>query len=152
MVHNKFQISRTILSGRIRVPVVGWGGWWGVCKVIIVSNPTRLRLGCGWVVVRLGFWQYWQYLRYSSILCTFERYLTIPYIISSLLSGLTSLSVLNTILQYNIEEYLAIFANIVQHMLIFITIRFILAISNSFVCHLKILLRFYYFETFCLVT
>ena len=32
--------------------------WWGVCKVIIVSNPTRLRLCCGWVVVRLGFWQF----------------------------------------------------------------------------------------------
>ena len=32
------------------------GGWW--CKVIIMSNPTRLRLGSGWVVVRLGFWQY----------------------------------------------------------------------------------------------
>ena len=58
---------------------------------------------------------------------------------------------LNTILQCNIEEYLAIFANIVQHMLIFITIRFILAISNSFICQLKILSRFYYFETFCLV-
>ena len=29
----------------------------GGCKVIIVSNPTRLWLGCGWVVVRLGFWQ-----------------------------------------------------------------------------------------------
>ena len=28
-----------------RVP--GGGGWWGVCKVIIVSNPTRLRLGYG---------------------------------------------------------------------------------------------------------
>ena len=27
--------------------LVGGGGWWGVCKVIIVSNPTRLRLGCG---------------------------------------------------------------------------------------------------------
>ena len=38
------------------------------------------------------------------------------------LSGLTSLAVLNTILQCNIEEYLAIFANIVQHMLIYITI------------------------------
>ena len=24
----------------------GWGGWGG-CKVIIVSNPTRLRLGYG---------------------------------------------------------------------------------------------------------
>ena len=36
----KFQTPRIILSGRIRVPV-GWGGgWW--CKVIIVSNPTRL--------------------------------------------------------------------------------------------------------------
>ena len=34
------------------------GGWWGGCKVIILSNPTRLRLGYGWVVVRLGFWQY----------------------------------------------------------------------------------------------
>ena len=26
-----------------------------ICKVIIMSNPTRLRLGCGCVVVRLGF-------------------------------------------------------------------------------------------------
>ena len=50
-----FQTSRTILSGRIRVPGGGW-----VWKVIIVSNPTRLRLGYGWVVVRLGFWQFHQ--------------------------------------------------------------------------------------------
>ena len=55
MLHNKFQTSRTILSGRIRVPVVGGGVVGGGCKVIIVSNPTRLRLGCGSVVVRLGF-------------------------------------------------------------------------------------------------
>ena len=48
----KFQTPRIIISGRSRVP-----GWWGGCKVIIVSNPTRLRLGYGWVVVRLGFWQ-----------------------------------------------------------------------------------------------
>ena len=33
----------------------GGGGWWGVCKVIVVSNPTRLRLGCGWVVLWLGW-------------------------------------------------------------------------------------------------
>ena len=49
--------TRIIISGRSRVPgggvvVVGW------CEVIIVSNPTRLRLGYGWVVVRLGFWQF----------------------------------------------------------------------------------------------
>ena len=52
MLHNKFLTSRTILSGRIRVPGGGGGGW---CKVIIMSNPTRLRLGYGRVVVRLGF-------------------------------------------------------------------------------------------------
>ena len=34
--------------------------WWGGCKVIIMSNPTRLRLGYGWFVVRLGFWQFHQ--------------------------------------------------------------------------------------------
>ena len=42
--------------------VGGWGGWCGWCGVvwtaIIMSNPTRL--GLGWVVVRLGFWQYSQ--------------------------------------------------------------------------------------------
>ena len=42
MLHDKVQTSRTILSGRIRVPV-GWGGVGGVvCKVIIMSNPTQL--------------------------------------------------------------------------------------------------------------
>ena len=41
---------------------VDWVGWVGWCKVIIVSNPTKLRLGYGWVVVRLGFWQYQQQL------------------------------------------------------------------------------------------
>ena len=54
MLHNNFQTSRTILSGRIRVSVVvvigGGGGGYG-CKVIIVSNPTRLRLG--WVLTIL---------------------------------------------------------------------------------------------------
>ena len=52
---SKFQTPRIIITGRSRVP--GGGGWWW-CKVIIVSNPTRFRLDCGWVVVRLGFWQY----------------------------------------------------------------------------------------------
>ena len=41
----KFQAPRIIISGRSGVCV--GGGWWGVCKVIIVSNPTRLRLGYG---------------------------------------------------------------------------------------------------------
>ena len=41
----------------VEVEFVWWVGWGGGCKGIIVSNPTRLRLGCGWVVVRLGFWQ-----------------------------------------------------------------------------------------------
>ena len=45
----------------VELEFLGGGGWWGVCKVIIVSNPTRLRLGSGWVVVRLGFWQNWFY-------------------------------------------------------------------------------------------
>ena len=39
-----------IIYGSSRVPVVVWGGVGGVggwCKVIIVSNPTRLRLGFG---------------------------------------------------------------------------------------------------------
>ena len=41
----------------VEVEFVWVGGWGGVggCKVIIVSNPTRLRLGCGLVVVSLGF-------------------------------------------------------------------------------------------------
>ena len=37
--------------------LLGGVGVWGVCKGIIVSNPTGLRLGCGWFVVRLEFWQ-----------------------------------------------------------------------------------------------
>ena len=53
----KLKTPRVIISGRSRVPVVV--GWVvvvvGVCKVVILSNPTRLRLGCGEVVVRLGF-------------------------------------------------------------------------------------------------
>ena len=36
-----------IIYGSSRVPVVVWGGVGGWCKVIIVSNPTRLRLGFG---------------------------------------------------------------------------------------------------------
>ena len=47
----KFQTPRIIYSGRSSSGGV-------VCKVIIMSNPTRLRLGCGWVVVR--FWQLWK--------------------------------------------------------------------------------------------
>ena len=46
----KFQTPTIINSGRSRVPVGG-----GVYKVIIVSNPIRLRLGCGWVVLSGGF-------------------------------------------------------------------------------------------------
>ena len=43
--------------------------WWvgGGCKVIIMSNLTRLRLGFGWVVVRLGFWQLWPFSLYFSL-------------------------------------------------------------------------------------
>ena len=38
--------------GRLEVPekflwVVG-GGWGGVCKVIFMSNPTKVMLGYGW--------------------------------------------------------------------------------------------------------
>ena len=43
----KFQTPRIIISGRSRVPVGGVVGGGGGCKVIIVSNPTRLWLGCG---------------------------------------------------------------------------------------------------------
>ena len=45
MLHNKFQTSRTILSGRIRVPVVG-----GVQSDIRVKPnkvKVRLWLSCG---------------------------------------------------------------------------------------------------------
>ena len=51
MLHAKFQNPRIILYNRGRVcGLVGWS-----CKVIIMSNLSRMRL-C-WVVVRLGFWQ-----------------------------------------------------------------------------------------------
>ena len=43
----KFQTPRIIISGRSRVPGGVGGVVGGVCKVIIMSNPTRLRLGYG---------------------------------------------------------------------------------------------------------
>ena len=56
---------------------------------------------------------------------------------------------------YKMCQYLWILDNIVQYwtiLAISINIRLILAMSNSFLCHLKALSRFYCFETFCLVT
>ena len=53
MLHNKFQTSRTIPSGRIRVPVVGGGGWGGVGGVQsdnrVKPNQVKvsLWLSCG---------------------------------------------------------------------------------------------------------
>ena len=51
MLHNKFQTSRTILSGRIRVPVGGGGGGWVGVKSDNRVKPNqvkvRLWLGCG---------------------------------------------------------------------------------------------------------
>ena len=49
----KFQTPRIIISGRSRVPVGGGGVGGGWCKVIIVSNPTLVRLSC--VVLWLGW-------------------------------------------------------------------------------------------------
>ena len=50
MLHNKFQTSRTILSGRIRVPG-GGGGWMGGVKSDNRVKPNqvkvRLWLSCG---------------------------------------------------------------------------------------------------------
>ena len=49
MLHNKFQTSRTILSGRIRVPVVG-GGVGGVQsdnRVKPNQVKVKLWLSCG---------------------------------------------------------------------------------------------------------
>ena len=51
MLHNKFQTSRTILSGRIRVPVSGGGGGWVGVKSDNRVKPNhvkvRLWLSCG---------------------------------------------------------------------------------------------------------
>ena len=51
MLHNKFQTSSTIPSGRIRVPVVvGGGGVWGVQsdnRVKPNQVKVRLWLSCG---------------------------------------------------------------------------------------------------------
>ena len=47
--NNRVKPNLRLRICRIRVPVVV-GGWWvvgGGCKLIIVSNPIRLRLGCG---------------------------------------------------------------------------------------------------------
>ena len=56
---------------------------------------------------------------------------------------------------YKMCQSLWMLGNIVQYwtiLAISINIKLILAISNSFLCHLKALLRFYCFKTFCLVT
>ena len=55
MQHNKFQTSRTILSGRIEFD----GGVGGVvvlvvCKVIFLSNPTSVEVRLGRVDIVVG--------------------------------------------------------------------------------------------------
>ena len=47
MVHNKFQTSKTILSGRIRVPVVVGGGVQNDNRVQPNQVKVRLWLSCG---------------------------------------------------------------------------------------------------------